>query len=290
MPWKETAPGRYERPFDTMEQMYRSVSAAFAPINRDNAAITAVLQLRFGPTIAHPESALRHAWKSLRYALPQIAAYAQGSTYIYDTLSPSDPSDLESWLDETFIVEPDTSSPALLYRESIPTMYAQMHFFPQTSEIAFRAPHWRIDGIGTLHLLNTFLSFLAHPDPIVVFGTEGKNLFAPLDDAVSIPSTPTPEAKQEAKAIVTNYANNIPSIGLPPTSSTTLPTASARCILTLSRDRTAAIVKACKAHHVTVTTAVHAAVVAAVSQHKPGPSNPASHYSAWFSPPDATSL
>ena len=144
-------------------------------------------------------------------------------------------------------------------------MYAKTHYFPHTSEIAFRSSHWRIDGIGTSQLFNPYLSLLAHPRTII-FGDEGIKT-SPSPSTKPPPSPQPPAEKPNRKPqlyLVTNYANNLPSIGLT-TSIVNIPAASARCILTFSRERTAAIIAACKARDFTVTTAVHAAIVSAIS-------------------------
>ncbi len=163
MPWEETSAGHFERPFENLELLHRAVGASAAALNREQWVISAVLRLRLNPSIEDPEQALRHAWKTLRYDFPQIAAYGQGDTYIYEVASVPI---IDTWLSETFVTEPATSFTTSVYGKSAPSELAKLFYFPHTSEILFHSSHWRIDGIGTLHLLDQFLKTLAHPRPI----------------------------------------------------------------------------------------------------------------------------
>lgn len=274
MPWKETSSGHYERPFDSLERMYRIIGAAGAAMEREHFAITAVVRLRIGSSIGDSETALRQAWKALRYDFPHIAAYGQCDTYMYDVPSTST---LESWLADTFVVEPATSTTAGLHSETSPTELATMHYFPHTSEILFRSSHWRIDGIGSLHLLNHFLELLAHPRP-VQFGDEGRNLCIGLDEAAGVVSEATPEMEEAATNLLLQYVNNLPTIGLP-ASLDQVPRGSSRCRIHLSQQTTSAVIAKCKQFGFSVTTAVHAAVICATSQYPNPPS--ANKYTSW---------
>ena len=273
MPWKETSSGRYERSFNSLERCYRTISAAGAALNRDHYAITAVARLRLGPSIGDSAKALRQAWRTLRYDFPLIAAYGQGDTYIYEVPSTSA---LDSWLKETFIIEPPTSSTTGMYGEAVPTELARMHYFPHTSEVLFSSSHWRIDGIGSLHLLNHFLHLLAYPGSFQ-FGDEGKNLLIGLDEATGAVSEATPEMEEAATELLMKYVNNLPTIGLP-ASLDRVPCGSGRCGISFTPQATCAVVAKCKTLGFSVTTAVHAAMVCATSQH-PNPS--ATQYTSW---------
>ena len=102
MPWKETSVGHFERPFESLERFYRALSAGGAALNREHFVVSAVVRLRLSPSIGDLEPALQHAWKTLRYDFPQIAAHGQGDTYIYEVPTAST---IDSWLSETFITE-----------------------------------------------------------------------------------------------------------------------------------------------------------------------------------------
>ncbi len=261
MPWKETSVGHLERPFESLERFYRAISAGGVALNREHFVISAVLRLRLSLSAGDSEQALRHAWKTLRYDFPQIAAYGRGDTYIYKVPTTST---IDSWLSETFIVEQATSTTTNVCGSSAPTDLAKMHYFPHTSEVLFRSSHWRIDGIGSLHLLNHFLKILAHPRPIE-FRDEGRNLCVGLDEATNVPLEVTPGMEGSATDLLLQFINNVPSIGLP-TSTNQTPGGSARCQFTFTPLLTSSVVARCKASGFSVTAATHAAIVCATSQ------------------------
>ena len=275
MPWKETSVGHFERPFESLERFYRALSASGAALNREHFVVSAVVRLRLGPSLGDLEPALQHAWKTLRYHFPQIAAYGQEDTYIYEVPTPST---IDSWLSETFITEQYTSFPSSVCAESAPNELAKMHWFPHTSEILFRSSHWRIDGIGSLHLLNRFLHILAHPLS-VEFGNESANLSIGLDEAANVPLEVTPTMEQSATDLLMQYVNNVPSIGLP-TSMNQVPRGSARCQIIFTSTLTASIIARCKTSGFSVTAATHAAIVSATSQNA-DPGNPADKYTSF---------
>ena len=78
-----------------------------------------------------------------------------------------------------------------------------MHYFPRTSEILLYSSHWRIDGIGFLPLLESFLNILAHPQAVEI-GNEG------VDEAASFVSKATPRMGQAATDLVMQHVNNLP--------------------------------------------------------------------------------
>ena len=275
MPWKETSAGHFERPFESLERFYRAISAGGAALGREHFVVSTVIRIRLSPSLGDPDPALRHAWKTLRYEFPQIAAYGQGDSYIYEVPTTST---IDSWLSDTFITEPATSLTTSLYGESTPSELARMHYFPHTSKILFRSSHWRIDGIGTLHLLSQFLKILAHPR-LIKFGDEGRNLCVGLDEASNVPLEVTPEMELDATDLLMQFVNNVPSIGLH-TSANQTPGGSARCQITFTPPLTSSVVARCKAFGFSVTAATHAAIVCATSQ-RAVLGNPARKYTSF---------
>ena len=258
MPWIETTPGHFERPFDSLERFYRIIAAGGAGLNREHYAISAVVKFHLDQSISDAESALQHAWKTMRYECPQVAAFAQENTYVYEV---PDPTTLTSWLAHTFVVEPSTVTAAELYNTFKPTALATLHYLPHTSEILFHSSHWRIDGIGSLRLLDRFFGALAKPHP-VHFGDEGKNLSLSLDEAASVPERTTPEMEQAATEKIMEFVNNVPSLSLPFDSSKS-PGGTRRHEIELDPHLTSAIISGCKANDLSVTVATHAAIVCA---------------------------
>ncbi len=259
MPWKETSPGRFERPFDGIERFYRAAASGGAPL--EQWSVTAVAQVRLNLPASDNVEALRHAWKTIRYDNPQIACTEQGDTNVYDV---PDETALAAWIKDTFIVAPSQTANSLL-SSFTRSPSATLHYLPQTSEVAIHCSHSRMDGIGALHQL---FKTLAEPRSIV-FGTESKNLSPGLFDAAGVPTDVTPEIQQAVTGLVTNLASSQPSLGLPTIASNQIPGPTQRRELRFGTHRTNDAVNACKDRGLGVTAAVHAALILATQQLSP---------------------
>ena len=238
-------------------------------------AISTVLRLRFNDLGDDMTTALQHAWKTTRYNHPQIAACGQGGKYVYDV---PDASHLDKWLSSTFTLEQNVT-PTELHAKFAPTELATLHYFPHTSEVLFRSSHYRIDGVGAVHLLNGFLAALANPRP-VSFGDEGKNLSIGLDEAANTPLEDTAETEKAATELIEVFTKNTPSIGLP-TMQNDLPSGTRRGELELSPETTSAVISKCKASDISVTAATHAAILCATQGLK-DPRYPADKYTTFL--------
>ena len=102
MSWKEISPGRFERPLDSIELFFQALAAGGAPLKREHWTVTAVAKLQRKASADNTETALKHAWKTMRYDHPQIACFADGATKVYEV--PDDDA-VDSWMASTFIVE-----------------------------------------------------------------------------------------------------------------------------------------------------------------------------------------
>lgn len=185
-------------------------------------------------------------------------------------------------------------------KASAPAMgeMARMHFLPGTGEVVFRSSHWRVDGIGVCWLMGRFVEVLARAlrgEREVRFGDEGKNLCVGLDEAVGsitanadgIVTTDESESAMEKAAteLLARYVDNLPTIGLPARLGEAA-RGSSRVAMKFSPTMTAAIVARCKELAISVTTAVHAAIVCATND--PRYKNPAAEgkmttrkYTSW---------
>lgn len=276
MPWKETSPGHFTRPFDSIENFFKAISAAGLPLKREHMTLSAAVRCRLDPSLGDIEATLLNAWKTMRFDYPQIAAYAKDDVYNYDV---PDAAALESWVTKTFIFAPASATTAELCANCPLNMLATLHYLPHTSELLLRSSHWRIDGVGSMNLLNHLLRPLAAPRA-VQFGSEGKNLRPALDEAANVPTETTPEMEQAAMSRIMEFVQNVPSIGLP-TSSNQIPAATRRCEIELTPELTSDIVARCKARDLSVTTAVHAAIVC-VTQALADPAVPAKAYASFL--------
>lgn len=273
MPWKEISPGRFERPFSSLEDCYLTLGAKPNDLGRENYAESISAKFRIKQSAQEVTSILQKAWKAMRYRHPTIAAFPEEGKYVYKI---PDPAAVESWLKETFIVVNSPTSVDDLYATFKPAKLAELYYIPSKSEIMIHCSHWRIDGIGLLNLLNHVFEFVANPH-LILFGDETKNLSLGLDEVMSIPEPWTKEAGQAGENALLNYLKELPTIGMK-TKPEQIPGASRRRRMTLSMKETSAIIAGCKSKGFSVTSGIHAAVVR-VAQKQCDPTIPATKYS-----------
>ncbi|KAL5346568.1 hypothetical protein ACLOAV_008275 [Pseudogymnoascus australis] len=259
MPWQETAPGRYEREFGSIEQFYRQIAASGAIIQKQQFLISCSIRLKESPSVA----GLQRAWKALRFLYPQIATEADesGSRLIYTV--PSQES-IQTWMRETFIVDAKCNSAGNLYTCVKPTAFFKIYYMPLSREILFRTPHWRIDGTGLQILQNVFLQVLADGPPSIIFdGSEVIRLAPSLNEAASVPREPTPQVSRASDAELDVFQSGPPSAPIA-TLLNISPASPQRYRTTFSTEMTERIVSSCKMRGITVTMAAHSALVIAM--------------------------
>ncbi|CAF9919885.1 MAG: hypothetical protein ALECFALPRED_001332 [Alectoria fallacina] len=276
MSWKETFPGHFERPLDSIELFFKSIGETGATYNREHGAVRAYAKFSHHHLSANDaEAALKHAWKALRYLQPQIAAYRQGSSIHYHV--PHDAA-LESWMIETFLVESVLTIDELLAsprRSSLPTL----HYLPETCEVLFCSSNWRIDAIGATSLMNLLSKSLAESLP-VLFSDETKNLSPGRDHAAKLPQDTSQDNDDAATSLLMEYTTNLPSLGLPIQLVNEISGAASREETRLSPATTTSIVDACRQNNISVTIAVHAAMVVALQELSSDTSS-AEKYTSW---------
>ncbi|CAF9923555.1 hypothetical protein IMSHALPRED_005961 [Imshaugia aleurites] len=275
MSWRENTPGHFERPLDSIELFLKSAGEKGATYNKDNWTVRAYAKFSGGRSADDTKAALKHAWKTLRYLQPQIAASLHGDSIHYDVPQPAI---LESWMIKTFLVETVLTIDELLAsprRSSLPTL----HYLPKTSEILFCSSHWRIDAIGATSLVNLLFRSLAEPSPIS-FGDEGKNLSSGRDEAARIPQDVSQEDDDAATSLLMEYTTNLPSLGLPIQLVNEITSISSRVKSILPRTATFSVVAACKRKGIDVTSAVHAALIVALQELNSDLSS-AERYTSW---------
>ncbi|MCJ1454840.1 hypothetical protein MMC28_005193 [Mycoblastus sanguinarius] len=263
MSWQKKSPGHFERPLDSIELFYKTVAEAITTSTREHWTVSVSARFRLNSSAGDAESALQHAWRTIRHDHPQIASFARGDVTTYETPNPKA---LDAWLAKTFLIEPTATADDLL-ASSQPSLLPTLYYLPRTSQIVIRSSHWRIDGIGAICLLNNFFAALAQPRR-VEFSTEGegKNLSPGLDEAANFSTDVSDEDDQAATDLFMQYANNLPSISLPIFSADRNPGATRRSELTLPPATTGAVVSACRDRGFTVSTALHAALIVATTQ------------------------
>ena len=282
--WKETSPGRFERPFDSIERFFLALARANGKLEREHWSISIFAQFEMKTSLDDTASALKHAWKTMRYDHPQLACVAFGETKVYEV--PNNAA-LEAWLDETFVVVPEPITKEELLASFRPSALAKLHYLPYKSEIIIHTSHWRIDLVGALSLLQNLFIAIAEPRQ-VQFGDEGKNLSPGRDEAanynsfynVKLPKL-VKEREISAADLVMQLIGNLPSIGLPAQNLQGTPGGTRRSELVLETGTTSAIVSACKKRGLTVTTALHAALIVALQQVAAAPHSSSSKYTSW---------
>ncbi|ORY11714.1 hypothetical protein BCR34DRAFT_587717 [Clohesyomyces aquaticus] len=258
--WKETRPGRWERPQSCLEKinlLNRNVDKA---LDRDNWAKTAVVKLEFDPALGDPEVALRTAWKQVRYNYPEIAAFPYNGIYMYRI---GNPEQVSLWVSATFSVAPETTVDELLGQ--IPRNEQMMcYYLPNTSEVLIRSPHYRLDARGAILCLNYFVESLAYLNPVLAFGGCAKNLSPSIDAALAIPYEYTSAIERAALQRLDALHPHNPPLELTPTVTKQLPGRTLRRVIKLSQSETHAVISGCAKSSMDLTTALHAALVSAV--------------------------
>lgn len=261
MSWKEKFPGHFERPLNSIEHSLKNIGKRDGTFNREQWAVRAYAKFRHASSAADTKSALKYAWRTLRYLQPQIAAYLQGDCMVYKAPQTAD---LESWMEETFLVETVLDIDELLASprpSSLPTLY----YLPKSSEVLFCSSLWRIDAIGATSLLNLLFKYVAEPFQMP-FGNESKNLLPGRDEAAQLPHCVSQEEENAATSLLMEYATNLPSLGLPVELVNEVAGDFCRVQISLSPATTSSVVSACKAKDFTLTTAAHAALVVALQE------------------------
>lgn len=257
MQWQEVSPGRYERPFDSLERFYRVIADAGLPLNKQHYLITSTLQFRILP----PADQIQKTWRALRRQYPQIAAVADetGSNFCYTVPSPKE---LDAWVEDSFTIDQSGRSANEIQENEPPSSIFRLFYLPQTRELVFRTPHWRIDGIGLMHLQTAFLHILSMGPPaeICLDGSEAKSLTPSLDDAVAAPLTATQAPSKAVSEELNVFLEGLPAISIP-TLPNALPSTPRHIMSSFTEEVTRKVIAACKARGLTVTTAVNAALV-----------------------------
>ncbi|KAL3454130.1 hypothetical protein BJX65DRAFT_84882 [Aspergillus insuetus] len=266
--WTQTSPTHWERSLGGMEE-YLAI-ASNTPVSiangRQQYTIFSALKLNLTLPNADTEASLRHAWKQLRHEQPQVAITINinAKKMSYDV---PDESALEEWLSSTFIVSPVSSADGL-YRTAGGITQCTLYYIPASSELVFRAPHAHIDGMGTIHLWDSYLSALAAPVADVRFGDEYVRLAPTVPEILGKTAPPTEEEVSKASAKLLEYVTKLPAIGTPSRVGRAASFKECRTTeLVLSVETTSAIIAVCKKRGISVTSAVHAAYISTIARH-----------------------
>ncbi|KAF2644485.1 hypothetical protein P280DRAFT_172562 [Massarina eburnea CBS 473.64] len=267
--WKETRPGRWERPLSSLEKfnlINRNVEKA---LDRDNWVKTAVTKLEFDPKLGDPVEALKNAWKQVRWSYPEIAAFPYNGQYIYRTGTPEQ---VALWVSATFVVEEDLSVDDVFGH--IPRNEQMMcYYFRRTSEVMIRSPHYRLDARGAVFCLDLLVRSLTNEEPELKWGACAKNLSPTVDKELDIPYEYTPEIQEFAEARLATLKPRHPLIGLTPSARSCLPGATKRRMFKYTKGEMCVLGAGMASNGWSITDTLQAAVITACTRLSPPTQN-----------------
>jgi len=260
--WKETRPGRWERPLSYLEKMNTLTRNVPNAIGRDNWAKNAVARLKFHPSIEDPATYLRTAWKQVRYNHPEIAAFPYNGNYVYRV---GDTTSIALWVSATFSVVDYKSVDELLGR--IPrNEQMQCYYLPETGDVLVWSPHYRVDARGAIFCLNHLIESLANMDFNLVFGGCAKNLTPSMEATLGLHKTSTPKVETAVKERMEALKPHRPVLDMVPTISSSRPGYTKRHVLKLSMSETNLVVTSCAGASLAIDVVLHSALIASVSK------------------------
>jgi hypothetical protein len=246
--WHEAAPGIFRRSMAPLELFFNPLmewsvwtSIKLGPIsdcNNENDFIDRV----------------RQAWIQILFEQPQIAStfdFAEGLCTYKATTDKSS----KLWLEETFLI---AANP---YKARGTRAKPSLIINPTTQEIVYRAPHYYTDGIGVILLLSDLVAYIAKPKIIPEFGNESKNLAPTLDVATNV--THSSSDLEEGARLTNGFLLGRPSIEVPFKDTPATQHSVTSVQLTIADSNT--LVSACRSHGLTVTHAVHSALMQTVA-------------------------
>ncbi|KAF4944167.1 hypothetical protein FGADI_12880 [Fusarium gaditjirri] len=299
--WHQVKPGVWQRHIDEIEQFYSTMVALYKGSGRMFFGITGHVSLSIKNTRGlsqddaelEVDKALRKAWLALRYAHPTLASQVtqdvESGEWVKTYRELQGEADKDAWLERTLVhisngqtgnqwANSDPPAPKL------PTMFA-LHLPAEHDDdgsatirrdLVFRSPHDIIDGVGTLMMLNNFISFASEAyekgntyEPPSLDGSETPNLSPSYRVAAQIPETLDQAQldRLEQMAAQKAAAASDPSVevlALPYGQGALLPGRHQRLALILTRDETQQLLAACKAVGATPTHVFHAAAAMVV--------------------------
>ncbi|RYP67275.1 hypothetical protein DL770_008642 [Monosporascus sp. CRB-9-2] len=273
-----------------------------APANREHAVMLVVLRLHFPVPIENPEPYLRRAWQIMGQQYPALGSSLSPA----NTADPQARSKLtvshftpEGWVRSTFSAHPDCKDVDSLFSGMGRPSTTRCCWLPGPGQIVVWSSHWRTDGVGLALLSDSFLSALAN---VIRLGLLVPLEAYPVQQAPDPPLRPaletlaqsqsryaseayTPLLRRAADELVNKFAKGLPSIGFPTIvgSEATLPGPASRAAVILDAATTAKVASSCRSLGVSVTCAVHAAIIYAAARF---PQHPLAKSYAAFGPVD----
>ena len=268
MAWAEMKPGHWQRPIGENEAMIRMIGKGGQKFGKDVWSIFVTANFMIDTQEAASANtltqALRNGWKLLRFHHPSIASIASEETIDYDV---PDPTNLERWAEETFIVLRDDTNPQEVIVGLTPRRFATLYLLEEQSSVVLNLSHWRTDGVGACHLLNAYfhlvLDSLQNDTLALPWGEEAARLMPGVEEALNNPATPSSDTERAAKQYLDTLAHNTGAIGCPYKSDDgIIPGGTQSVHLQISEDTTQELNTGCSRLGVRLEAAIHAAVAA----------------------------
>ncbi|KAI1502215.1 hypothetical protein F5X99DRAFT_427607 [Biscogniauxia marginata] len=265
MAWKEARPGYWQRPIGENEAMIKMIGDGGQKFGKDawSIAVTASFVARVDSKPL--PQALRDGWKTLRFHHPSIASTASEDILEYHTPSSLE---LDQWADESFILVDDDVSPDDIIARLTPRRFTTLYYLRDHATVLLYLSHWRTDGIGAFHLLNSYfqavIESLQEEPCELPWGEEATRLVPSVEEALKLPQIPSPNIIRATKQYVGTLANNIGALGTPYKSETgIIPKGTRSTLLRFSQELTTELENRCRHLNISLQAAVHAAVTAA---------------------------
>ncbi|KAF2877544.1 hypothetical protein BDV95DRAFT_625398 [Massariosphaeria phaeospora] len=269
-PWQPTLASTYSRPLGENETFIKMVGDAGHPVAREHWAINSIATIVPKGGLAGTIAAqLRRAWGHLRFLHPSIAAFPEGENLIYHVPGPHE---LQQWIENSFKVVDDAESAADVVRTLPvrPQPSATITFITKTAELLGHTAHWRTNGIGVVMLFDALLRLVTQPDlgdpATLSWGEEVSRLAPAVEDAASIPDSPSATQKALGQTCVETFGLTSGAVGIPFLQGT-VPQGTLSAAVRLSPALTKGVVQAAKKRDISVTSAVHASLAFANWQH-----------------------
>jgi hypothetical protein len=200
------------------------------------------------------------AWCALRFAHPSIACTVEGDVLSY--VVPSSKS-IADWAKETCTIhEPGANAEDVMANLS-PSKYTTCHLFPDESMFFLQIAHWRTDGYGALQLVNALLDnlckILGGDDLKLRWGDETPRLTPGIEEALKLPIAATQDIVDATKDCMKTLGHGKGAVGVAlKGDGGSGPAGTRNARFRLAAADTSAVVAACAAHNISVTSAVHA--------------------------------
>ena len=257
MSWTKVSDTRWERETNYLEGYFIFMSNLTSSMCDGRIHYTLFSKVQLEADIADMESALKKAWKQIRYEQPSIATTVDGMKKVYEV---PDEKALEEWMAATFIVS-DAADAEALYQSAAPVQQSTLYYVPKSSEVVLRALHHTIDGVGLFLFWDSFLTALSSPAADIKFGDETSRLVPSLQEILGYKKNSNQVLAEKAVGMMMDYAGSLPGVGPVSKLGGAPPGKSQNMELAFPAKTTEALAKACKAKGITMTVAVHAAYV-----------------------------